>query len=1400
MLLANLFNAGITGIMTVITYIALFIVTGIYSILNSIYKIFMALASAKLLSNDMFTGIATRFYAIVGVTMLFVLAYVIIQGIINPDNFAKSGGDGAQILKRLAIAVLGMALVPGVFRIAYAGQDLVMSQDLIGKIFLGYDKESNLITHGDIAIDGEVLEFNEDGELNQNDAIKREAGSITALTIWQSFFYPTNTEDIQAEADRIKSKSDIVSFIGGTAALALTSVACVAAIMAAWATKIFVVPVLAAVTLCSSAVQSAKAMNLIGKGMSLSQTYGVAATTGNFTVFCAFAENVANKEITFNWLAALIVGLVAAYLFLSFAIDMAVRAVKLIYMQIIAPVPLMLQIIPKFKENFSKWLQTTLSLFAEVFIRLTFVYVIVFLIAHIPSIITQDWLDGSNLALHEGLLARTLLIIGLLAFAKTAPQFVSETLGLKSGSLSLGITKKLAENGALTSAATLGSIGGNLLTGSIRGFKKRREAPKPSGILGSIVKGSIPQALGQTIRNVIPNYLDAKTVKSFSEVRARVLDNTEKGVQRENERDTRTEKIKEELRAHGYDPDAEHKSRITWATAHGARRVESFKEYAERVGGLPKDDEKFKTQLEISRKMEDQESKLQEIATKYNDEYKLELQQYNHAQSGDGRKEFMRKYAADHGVDINKEGEFEAYYNAHSEDMERAYYNHVESHRKRTDDAKKNAVSQEFEKARITGEDNDTTRAAKEFLATNHDLLVTNKHMHITEGGKTLDQLMKELYGDEYETAKLDYSRTLADYGKQEREVGVKTVDGKKGTIRFRKTVKDGQEVIIQEYIDDVGDVHRIKPASDSLGLVDRSGGDWELKFEDNGSVKLEKDMKKAFSPSKVLGDSSVSSLAADGTIAANSGTFTNIAQGVGGTLTYKKGTPDQETLTVASDDISGVSFTTHIKGILSDDLSVSTITAPTSGLVLAGDRPLEMTGKINNRNIQLNLENNGTGVVARMIGVDGSQIDIDTAGRANSQIGLVNLFSTQVDTGKEGVQSFTVGDREVQFAVRGGSITGSKVNQIKTSKSFDGISNDAVISVARTVATMANGDSFAINSSDGLYSYQISKSEATGNVSYSKVNKNTGIATQLTEAQIQEAFNSRAEVNMEEINNLRLANQAFKIQTISASTGKTSEVTIQRNGTDVNYTSRTEPSNKNISVFDIADQVGNGTNVKFDDPATGVSCTIDKSSTGTVTYTYGTENVTKDDFEKKFDVKINGNDVVDKVQNGRTVHVGTTTIRRDETSMFKGLHNGEAISTNDIIDMLADNTPGSAAMGGTISFGGPNQEKIRVNIDADTRAISYTYTHKNTSQEGAPDVAQEYADLTSLRSDHGNLFGTDATIKDITTKGVTTAAAENASSLTKKGGKDSSVTITSSDAYIKNINKKIAKVKDNKK
>lgn len=440
--------------------------TVIYSLISSAYKIFMAIASARLLSSDVYYDIASRIYIIIGVLMLFVLSYAMLKAIVDPDQATK-GDLGPGMVKRVIIAVIGLAITPVLFNVLYQAQGLFLEQDILGKVFFRIENTESITVNGATG--------------NPDEQIKNIGGAVAATSIWQAFFHPA--EGVEAANIKSDSSEYVGKAVGTGIACALGIAAGVIGVAAGWFTFGLSTVLLggAAVALCASSIsndmEQANQIASQGGDITLEHAYAAAASGSGFDIFLIFIDNyIEDDEIEYFWGVSTLCGAFALYAFASFSIDMGVRAAKLAYYQIIAPIPLIMQVLPKYKDTFSKYIKNVVSTFLEVFIRISVVYIVVYVVCHLQDLFSSFGSLWGNEALNlaEKSLALAFLILGLVIFAKSAPDIICQSLNIDKGSMKLGIGKKLADGGAFAA----GGIAGAGVTSAVRNWRKSYEDGK----------------------------------------------------------------------------------------------------------------------------------------------------------------------------------------------------------------------------------------------------------------------------------------------------------------------------------------------------------------------------------------------------------------------------------------------------------------------------------------------------------------------------------------------------------------------------------------------------------------------------------------------------------------------------------------------------------------------------------------------------------------------------------------------------------------------------------------------------------------------------------------------------------------------------------------------------------
>ena len=245
--------------------------TLIFGLIGSAFKIFIALAGARLLTSETYFEIANKLYVIIGVLMLFVLAYAILRGIVDPDpDKSIKEHAGPKMLKNIIIAVLGLALAPSIFNLMYQAQGLILE-------------------------------------------VKQIGGSVTATSLWQAFFHPSPDSGLDASEIEVDASG---YFVDGAVGLA----ACAAGIgimgAAGWTGVGLLVGGVIALFGCGSAVGniSAGTEAINYDNLTLEQAYNLTSGGQPFGMYTAFLSCYTDDgSIEYLFIISTIAGAFALY-------------------------------------------------------------------------------------------------------------------------------------------------------------------------------------------------------------------------------------------------------------------------------------------------------------------------------------------------------------------------------------------------------------------------------------------------------------------------------------------------------------------------------------------------------------------------------------------------------------------------------------------------------------------------------------------------------------------------------------------------------------------------------------------------------------------------------------------------------------------------------------------------------------------------------------------------------------------------------------------------------------------------------------------------------------------------------------------------------------------------------
>lgn len=402
-----------------------------YWLLGIMYQLFFNVASADLFSNDTIMKFYGRVQLILGVFMMFKLALIILKGIVEPEGFfgGKKGDSSAgsfitKVITGLIILTLMMPIsIPGasneyeiqinnngiLFGTLYSLQHRLLSNNTLGRFILGNDDMAEDYT-------------------NDTDELKKSARIFTSSIL--KGFYRINLLPEDERPKHEEGKDDAV-FNDNRVCKDIDD-----DVLKAY-TRLDADPgeIIGMVNLtCEGDAQSGGAFNsLLG----------------------VISPKLAGKTYyVFSYMPfiSMIVPLIFVFILLSFTIDVAVRAVKLAVLRLIAPIPIISYMDPKGSKDsaFNSWVKTLTSTYLDLFIRLAAVYFAIFLI--------QDMIVNGVVINHGsgviGIISLILIWIGIFVFAKQAPKFIKDVLGLKgdSGSLFGNLGTALGLGGAAVGA------------------------------------------------------------------------------------------------------------------------------------------------------------------------------------------------------------------------------------------------------------------------------------------------------------------------------------------------------------------------------------------------------------------------------------------------------------------------------------------------------------------------------------------------------------------------------------------------------------------------------------------------------------------------------------------------------------------------------------------------------------------------------------------------------------------------------------------------------------------------------------------------------------------------------------------------------------------------------------
>lgn len=359
----------------------------LFSFLDWMYRVFFDISTVEFLTGETIRNFFSRIQLILGVFMVFKISISVLQAIVDPDKITdKSNGFSAYIKRIIICLVMLTLLIPRNIPNAKNEYQVQINNNglLFGTLY---------------SLQGRILRNNTLGKL----VLGKSTGNVT---LSEGSDKNKNYGNEQAKSMKEMGRDFTVTILKG-----------------------FVQPS----NKCSNFddVDAGKAYN----SDSVDQT-------------ALLMENI-NGECKSHYYAYMyypiiggVVAAVFAVILIGFSIDIAVRALKLAVLRLLAPIPIISYLDPNQEKKgaFANWVKILTATYLDLFIRLAIIYFVVFLINDIRD---NGVVLGTDNDTFMNVIVFIVICLGLFFFAKQAPKFIKDVLGVQNSMQNIGLASIL---------------------------------------------------------------------------------------------------------------------------------------------------------------------------------------------------------------------------------------------------------------------------------------------------------------------------------------------------------------------------------------------------------------------------------------------------------------------------------------------------------------------------------------------------------------------------------------------------------------------------------------------------------------------------------------------------------------------------------------------------------------------------------------------------------------------------------------------------------------------------------------------------------------------------------------------------------------------------------------------
>lgn len=385
-------------------------------LIESLYDLIFQISSVQVFDNASLAAFANRITVILSIFMIFKLSLSFLNYIVNPDAMTDKSKGFSKLIQNIAVALVLLVSYQFLFDKAMELQQKIVDNNTIPKLIIG--------------------------SVGKN--VKNS--STISFPLFSAFVVPNNDILYSTSTDtNLTGCRSYSRYIEGSKPSATCNL-----------------------TKAGYTDNVATDNSTVGTDANSQMDYIVEHQDTNALLDFLLRIKKGDKfAFDYKFIISTICGAFAALVLLSFCMDVAVRIIKLYFLRLIAPIPIISYIDPiKGEGIFKKWLSNVGKTYADLFIRLIAIFFAIFIIQQVA---TQPALKDFNGNPIDNPFVIIFIIIGALMFAKQFPKLIQDITGISlDGKMQLNPFKKIGEQAVggkamlAGAAGALGVAGGNL--------------------------------------------------------------------------------------------------------------------------------------------------------------------------------------------------------------------------------------------------------------------------------------------------------------------------------------------------------------------------------------------------------------------------------------------------------------------------------------------------------------------------------------------------------------------------------------------------------------------------------------------------------------------------------------------------------------------------------------------------------------------------------------------------------------------------------------------------------------------------------------------------------------------------------------------------------------------------